>query len=195
VSLSCAPITDSLFGKKKTQVSKPFSTSTCIMFPNAAHSRPFAFHWLGQSQTQFMRRTKRRGRNGLKKIKIKTTSHEQKENEGRKRKEEKKNRLGETEDGGIAYLVRCRISMNSSKYRLFPSLVNLYHSLHIPLRKIVNQSSMFFPGGILDPEISVSELLFLFLENVAVGRHSPLCSKQSQKEGQWKEWWKRGEAS
>lgn len=77
--------------------------------------------------------------------------------------------------------------MNSSKYRLFPSLVNLYHSLHIPLRKIVNQSSMFCPGGILVPEISVSELLFLFLKNLAVGRHSPLCSKQSQKEGQWKE--------
>lgn len=111
-----------------------------------------------------MRRTKRRGRNGLKKIKIKTTSHEQKENEGRKRKE--KNRLGETEDGGIAYLVRCRISMNSSKYRLFPSLVNLYHSLHIPLRKIVNQSSMFCPGGILDPEISVSELLFFIFSKI-----------------------------
>jgi len=81
--------------------------------------------------------------------------------------------------------------MNSSKYRLFPSLVNLYHSLHIPLRKIVNQSSMFCPGGILDPEISVSELLFLFLKIVPLVGHSPLCSKQSQKEGQWKERWKR----
>ena len=71
--------------------------------------------------------------------------------------------------------------MNSSKYRLFPSLVNLYHSLHIPLRKIVNQSSMFCPGGILDPEISVSELLFSFLTNRAVGRTQPTVQQAKPK--------------
>ena len=47
------------------------------------------------------------------------------------------------------YLVSCSFSMKSPKYRLLPSGVSLYQRRHIPVRKMVYQSSMFFPGGSL----------------------------------------------
>lgn len=66
------------------------------------------------------------------------------------------------------YFVWCRTSRNSSKYRFFPSFVNFHHSLHMPLRKIVNQSSMFFPGGILDTSNPGKSAIHCFFYNCDV---------------------------